>query len=220
VTLDHLSNGRAILGIGGAWFEREHEAFGIDFGASVGERLDRLEEAVPLMRRLFDGELVSHAGRFYTFRDALCEPRPVQAHLPILVGGSGPRKTLRTVARHADAWNTSGDVETVRGYLDVLAGHCADAGRDMSEIELTISFPTIIRDRRADAEAARAAQLDFNGITDGGGGVPLLLGSPAEIAATLEPYLALGFSTIMVRMPAPFDRETIARLPEVRALLA
>src|SRR5689334_21762382 len=93
-TLDHLSDGRAVLGIGGAWFEREHEAFGIDFGATVGERLDRLDEAVMLIRRLLDGERFSHEGRFYTFTDALCEPRPVQRRLPILVGGSGPRKTL------------------------------------------------------------------------------------------------------------------------------
>ncbi|HYK94783.1 MAG TPA: TIGR03560 family F420-dependent LLM class oxidoreductase [Candidatus Dormibacteraeota bacterium] len=218
-TLDHVSNGRAILGIGGAWFEREHEAFGIDFGATVGERLDRLEEAVPLMRRLFDGELVSHAGRFYTLRDALCEPRPVQAHLPLLVGGSGPRKTLRTVARHADAWNTSGDIPTLKGYLEVLAAHCDDAGRSMSDIELTISFPTIIRDKVPAAEAARASQLAYNGITDGGGGVPLLLGSPTVVAEALRPYLALGFSTVIVRMPAPFDRETIERLPEVLDLL-
>jgi len=219
VTLDHVSNGRAILGIGGAWFEREHEAFGIDFGASVGERLDKLEEAVPLMRRLFDGEHVSHAGRFYTLIDALCEPRPIQEHLPILVGGSGPKKTLRTVARHADAWNTSGDVGTVKGYLDILAAHCADVGRDMADIELTISFPTIIRDQVAAAEQARLKQLAFNGITDGGGGVPLLLGSPAQIAAALKPYRKLGFSTVIVRMPAPFDHETITRLPEVLALL-
>jgi F420-dependent oxidoreductase-like protein len=218
-TLDHLSGGRAILGIGGAWFEREHEAFGIDFGASVGERLDKLEEAVPLMRRLFDGEQVSHAGRFYTLTDALCQPRPVQSHLPILVGGSGPRKTLRTVARHADAWNTSGEVKEVKDHFEILAAHCADAGRAMSEIELTISFPTIIRDRVADAQAARAAQLAYNGITDGGGGVPLLLGSPKVLADTLRPYLKLGFQTVIVRMPAPFDRQTIDRLPEVLALL-
>ncbi len=216
-TLDHVSGGRAVLGIGGAWFEREHEAFGIDFGASVGERLDRLEEAVPLMRRLLDGEQVTHEGRFYSFVDALCEPRPVQAHLPILVGGSGPKKTMRTVARHADGWNTNGTVETVKGQLDILAGHCADAGRDMSEIELTISFPTIIRDSVEDARAARAAQLAHNGIEEDGA-VPLLLGSPASIAGTFRPYRELGFSTVIVRMPAPFDRETIDRLPEVLAL--
>jgi F420-dependent oxidoreductase-like protein len=217
-TLDHISNGRAVLGIGGAWFEREHEAFGIDFGANVGERLDRLEEAVPLMRRLLDGENVTHEGRFYTLVDALCKPRPVQPNLPILVGGSGPRKTLRTVARHADAWNTSGDVDTLKGRLDILAQHCADAGRDMSQIELTVSFPTIIRDTIEAAEAVRALQLNQNGIPEPEV-IPTLMGSPATIAETLSPYRALGFSTVIVRMPAPFDRETIDRLPEVLALV-
>lgn len=218
ITLDHVSNGRAVMGIGGAWFEREHEAFGIDYGASVGERLDRLEEAVPLMRRLFDGERVTHEGRFYHFVDALAEPRPIQAHLPILVGGSGPRKTLRTVARHADGWNTSGTVEEVSGSLETLRGHCVDVGRDLAEIELTVSFPMIIRDRVDDAVAVRAGQLAKNGLEDLGT-VPLLTGSPAAIAETLQPYLALGFSTVIVRMPAPYDRETIERLPEVLELL-
>ena len=91
-TLDHLSGGRAVLGIGGAWFEREHDAYGIDFFSGHGERLDRLDEAVMLMRRLLDGERFSHEGRFYTFHDALVAPRPVQSHLPILVGGSGPAR--------------------------------------------------------------------------------------------------------------------------------
>jgi len=217
-TLDHVSNGRAVLGIGGAWFEREHEAFGFDFGKSPGERLDWLGEAVPLMRRLLDGEQVTHQGRFYTFTDALCEPRPIQAHLPILIGGSGPKKTLPIVARHGDAWNTSGELDDVKASLDLLAGYCADAGRDLSDIELTVSFPTIIRDRVADAEAARAKQLAHNGL-ENLGGVPLLTGAPAAIAEKLRPYLALGFSTVIVRMPAPFDRETIDRLPEVLALL-
>jgi len=218
VTLDHVSDGRAILGIGGAWFEREHEAFGIEFGATPGWRLDKLEEAVPLIRRLFDGELVTHEGRFYSFKDALCEPRPIQAHLPILVGGSGPKKTMRTVARHADGWNTSGDVDTVKGQLEILAAHCADANRDMSEIELTISFPTIIRGTVEAAQAARNNQLQINGTKDGGD-VPLLLGSPSTIAEALRPYREVGFSTIIVRMPAPFDRETINRLPELRSAL-
>jgi F420-dependent oxidoreductase-like protein len=218
-TLDHVSNGRAVLGIGGAWFEREHEAFGIDFGASVGERLDRLEEAVPLIRRLLDGEQVTHDGRFYTFTNALSLPHSVQPHLPILVGGSGPKKTLRTVARHADAWNTSGEVDQLRERLDILAEHCAEAGRDMSEIELTVSFPTIIRDTVEAAVQHRRDQLAQNGIPEPEV-IPTLMGPPKTIAETYRPYMDLGFRTVIVRMPAPFDRETIDRLPEVLAHLA
>jgi F420-dependent oxidoreductase-like protein len=217
-TLDHISNGRAVLGIGGAWFERELEAFGIDFGASVGERLDRLEEAVPLIRSLLDGEHVSHEGRFYTFTNALSLPAPVQPHLPILVGGSGPKKTLRTVARHADAWNTSGEVETLKERLEILQEHSAEAGRDMSEIELTVSFPTIIRDTVEAAVQHRRDQLAQNGIPEPEV-IPLLMGPPDVIAETYRPYMDLGFRTVIARMPAPFDRETIDRLPEVVALL-
>ena len=219
-TLDHVSGGRAVLGIGGAWFEREHEAFGIpDWGSGFGERLDRLDESVMLMRRLLDGERFSHAGRFYTLTDALCEPRPVQAHLPILIGGSGPRKTLRTTAMRADAWNTAGTIEEVRARVEILDQHCADVGRDRSEIELTISFPIVIRDGTADAEAAYAASLARN-LTDNMGDVPILLGSPAFVADGLRPYVELGFRTVIVRLPAPYDRETINRMSEVGELLA
>ncbi len=217
-TLDHVSNGRAVLGIGAAWFEREHEAFGFDFGKSPGERLDWLGEAVPLMRRLLDGETVTQRGRFYTFIDALCEPRPVQSHVPILIGGSGPKKTLPIVARYGDAWNTSGTLEEVTTSLGLLAGYCAEARRDLARIELTVSFPTIIRDRAEDAEAARANQLAHNGI-ESLASPPVLTGSPERIADALRPYLALGFSTVIVRMPSPFDRETIDRMPEVLRLL-
>jgi len=219
-TLDHVSDGRAVLGIGGAWFEREHEAFGIpDWGSGFGERLDRLDESVMLMRRLLDGERFSHAGHFYTLTDALCEPRPVQAHLPILVGGSGPRKTLRTTAMRADAWNTAGTIEEVRARVEILDQHCADVGRDRSEIELTVSFPIVIRDATSDAEAAYAASLARN-LTDNMGGVPTLLGSPAVVADGLRPYVELGFRTVIVRLPAPYDRETIDRMSEVGELLA
>jgi alkanesulfonate monooxygenase SsuD/methylene tetrahydromethanopterin reductase-like flavin-dependent oxidoreductase (luciferase family) len=219
-TLDHVSGGRAILGIGGAWFDREHEAFGIpDWGSGFGERLDRLDESVMLMRRLLDGERISHTGQYYTLTDALCEPRPVQAHLPILIGGSGPRKTLRTTALRADAWNTAGTIDEVRTRLEILDQHCADVGRDRSDIELTVSFPIVIRDATADAETAYAASLAHNG-TDSMGDVPILLGSPATVAAGLRPYVELGFRTVIVRLPAPYDKETIARMNEVGDLLA
>jgi F420-dependent oxidoreductase-like protein len=217
-TLDQVSGGRGVLGIGGAWFEREHDAFGIDFAAGVGERLDRLDEAVMLIRRLLDGERVTHAGRFYELRDAVCEPRPLQPRLPILIGGSGPKKTLRTIAAQGDGWNTSGSLDEVRERLAVLDAHCAAVGRDRSEIELTVSFPILLRDDRAAAEAAWAGLMAHNG-TANAGNVPHLLGSPLDVAGAIRPYVELGFRTIIVRLPAPYDRETIDRIGEVGALL-
>lgn len=218
-TLDHVSGGRAVLGIGAAWFAREHEAFGIDYGTSVGERLDRLDEAVELMRRLLDGERVDRAGRFYRFADALLAPVPVQERLPILVGGSGPRKTLRTVARLADAWNTNGTLDEVARRDAILREHCAAVGRDPEAIERTVSFPVVIRDDPADAERAFRAICAHNGTPDAGA-VPTLLGPPEAVAAALRPYVGLGFGTVIVRLPAPYDAETIARIGEVRACLA
>jgi alkanesulfonate monooxygenase SsuD/methylene tetrahydromethanopterin reductase-like flavin-dependent oxidoreductase (luciferase family) len=218
-TLDHASGGRAVLGIGGAYFEREHDAFGIDFGASQGERLDRLEESVGLIRRLLDGELVNSDGPTYRLHDALVAPRPVQAHLPILIGGGGLRKTLRTVARHADAWNTNGTLDEVLDRDNVLREHCAAVGRDPSTIERTLSFPVVLRDRTADAERAYRAICAHNGVEDISGFIALL-GAPEVVADRLRPYVAHGFSTIIVRLPAPYDAETIARIGEVRAALA
>ena len=213
-TLDHVSDGRAVLGIGGAWFEREHDAFGIPFGSGFGERLDALDESVTLLRRLLDGETVTHEGRFYTFREALSEPRPIQPRLPILVGGSGPRKTLRTVAQRADGWNTSGTVEEVRERVAILDRHCADVGRDRREIEMTVSFPLVIRDTEREAEQAFARLLAHNGTPDAGK-VPTLLGPPTGIAEAIAPYRELGFETLICRLPAPFDGETIDRIGEV-----
>jgi F420-dependent oxidoreductase-like protein len=215
-TLDAISDGRSILGIGGAWFEREHDAFGLPFGASVGERLDRLDESVSILRRLLDGEPVTHAGRFYTLNDALCAPRPVQAHLPILIGGSGRTKTLRTVALWADAWNTSGTVDAVRDNDAVLREHCAAVGRDQGTIERTVSFPIVIRADRATAAERLLELRHYNGL-EKDFDTPALVGSPDEIAAALRPYLELGFRHVIARLPAPYDRETIDRISEVRA---
>jgi alkanesulfonate monooxygenase SsuD/methylene tetrahydromethanopterin reductase-like flavin-dependent oxidoreductase (luciferase family) len=219
LTVDHISGGRAWLGLGGAWNGIEHAANGLDFGRGFGERLDRLDEAVEVMRRLLDGERFSHAGRFYRFDDALLSPRPVEAHLPILVGGGGPRKTLRTVARRADAWNTNGTVEEVAARDAILREHCAAVGRDPEAIERTVSFPVVIRDDPAAAARAFRALCDANGTPDAGD-VPTLLGPPETVAAAIRPYVDLGFATIIVRLPAPYDAETIARIGEVRAALA
>jgi F420-dependent oxidoreductase-like protein len=217
-TLDHLSDGRAVLGIGAAWFEREHEAFGIDFGRSVGERLDRLDEAVGIMRRLLDGERFSHDGPAYTLRDALCEPRPIQPHLPILIGGSGRQKTLRIVAERADAWNASTTPDELRELLDVLRSHADAVGRDLSTLEITASFPLILDDDPRAARARLDALMAANGTDDLGSG-PQLTGSPEAVADALRPYRDLGVTTVIVRMPAPYDQPTIERIGEVAAAL-
>ena len=213
-TLDHVSGGRAVLGIGGAWFEREHDAFGFDFGSGPGERLERLDEAVVLMRRLLDGERFSHDGPVYTFHDALDTPASIQARLPILVGGSGRRKTLRTVAAHADAWNTSGELDEVRDALAALGGHARDVGRDLASLEMTVSFPLLIGRSGPEARRRMDAAMAANGITSMGAG-PHLTGTPDELAEAIRPYRDLGFSTVIVRMPAPYDDETIERIGEL-----
>ena len=113
-TIDHISGGRAIMGIGGAWFEGEHRAFGLDFGSGFGQRLDWLAEAAPAVRSLLDGDVVtSPPGGRYAFDELRIAPRPLQARVPIMIGGGGEKKTLRIVAAHADMWNVFGTPEIV-----------------------------------------------------------------------------------------------------------
>jgi alkanesulfonate monooxygenase SsuD/methylene tetrahydromethanopterin reductase-like flavin-dependent oxidoreductase (luciferase family) len=217
-TLDHISGGRAIVGLGGAWFEREHEAFGLEFGASVGQRLDWLDESVGLLRRLLDGELVTHDGEHYHFVDALCRPRPIQARMPILIGGSGPRKTLRTVALHADAWNMTGPLDRAVKSVQTLRDHCAAVGRDPAEIEMGVNIQVVVRDDPTEAERVWAEMMRTNGAPNATG-MPRVLGSPAAVAEAMRPFVDLGFSHMNVRVPAPHDRETIERLGEIREQL-
>ncbi len=223
-TLDHLSNGRFILGLGGGWFEREHEAFGLDFGSGFGERLDRLEEAVGLIERLLGGEQVTHAGRFYQFADALCEPRPVQARLPILIGGSGREKTLRTTARHADLWNGYGEPDRIAETSAVLRERCAEIGRPFESIERTVTMDIVVRDRPGDALAAFSEVEDRHGLRgrlDSGGNLRTInaAGPPGLVADYLREFELLGVAEVMWIFRSPFDLESMRRLPEVRAAL-
>lgn len=216
-TLDHASGGRAILGLGSGWFEPEHRAHGLDFGRGFGERLDWLDEAAGIVRRLLDGEEVSHASARYQFDRARHAPPPLQAHLPILVGGVGERRTLRIVARHADMWNAIGTVEELARKDEVLRQHCAAVGRDEAEIERTLDIKVLIRDDEAEARRAWEALMRHNRVEHFG--EPLLLGPPEWIAEALRRYRAIGFHTVVVELPAPYDLETVERLiGEVRPL--
>jgi F420-dependent oxidoreductase-like protein len=222
-TLDHLSGGRSILGIGGGWFEREHDAFGFDFGAGFGERLDRLEEAVDLIERLLAGETVTHAGRFYRMVDAVCEPRPIQARLPIMIGGSGREKTLRTVARHADLWNAYAAPERVRESLGILRERCVEIGRPFDSIAKTVYMEVVIRDDPAAVDAFWAEVEDRHGIRGrvGSDGTTRTLnvgGSPDAVAEYVDNFETLGIDEVIWIFRNPFDLETMSRLADVRAV--
>jgi len=214
-TIDHISGGRAILGIGGAWMEEEHAAHGIDFGSGFGQRLDWMDEATGAMRALLDGETVtSEPGGHYQFDGLVHHPVPVQKRLPIMIGGSGEKKTLRSVAKYADMWNAMGTVDTMRHKIDVLRQHCADVGRDPSEIEFTLGIKATIRDSAEEADKVWRAAMEHNRtpMSDVEDDVTFWNGTPEQLAERLAPYVELGFETMISEHPAPYDTESIERL--------
>jgi alkanesulfonate monooxygenase SsuD/methylene tetrahydromethanopterin reductase-like flavin-dependent oxidoreductase (luciferase family) len=213
-TLDHVSEGRAILGIGGAWNDLEHRAHGIDFGSGFGERLDWLDESVGAIRRVLDGETVtSPPGGHYAFDELRHVPLPIQPHLPILIGGSGEKKTLRTIARYADMWNGMGPLDVMAHKVDVLRAHCDDVGRDIADIEFTLGVKLTIRDSEAEADRVWKAAMAHNRtpLSRVENDDTFWSGTPEQIADRLRPYLALGFRTVISEQPAPYDAETIER---------
>ena len=223
VTIDHISGGRAMLGIGGAWFEGEHRAFGIGFGSGHGERLAWLGEAVPAIRTLLDGgEVTSPPGGRYAFDHLRIFPPPLQEHLPIVIGGGGETKTLRIVAEYADVWNVFGTPETVARKNEILREHCAAVGRNPETIERTLGCKVTIRDTEAEAERVRLEKLAHNRtpLSRVEGDVSFWTGSPEQIVETILSYQAVGFHTFIVELAAPYDEETIDRLiGEVKPLV-
>ena len=217
-TLDHVSDGRAILGIGAGWFEEEHRAFGLDFGASAGERVERMGESIGLLRRLHDGDVVTHHGPHYRLTDAVCAPLPIQRPLPLLIGGSGPKRTLPLVARHADLWNAFGTPDVIRANGAVLAEACAAIGRDPGSVEWTVTLNVAVHNDRASAEAAFAAVLLHNSPRQHERDLDAA-GSPAEVAAILRTYADAGVGHAMWVLRPPWDFETIRRVGAVRAAL-
>jgi alkanesulfonate monooxygenase SsuD/methylene tetrahydromethanopterin reductase-like flavin-dependent oxidoreductase (luciferase family) len=223
VTVDHISEGRTWLGLGGAWFEYEHRANGIDFGSGFGQRLDWLDEAASAMTRVAAGKVVTSEpeGR-YRFKDLEHHPLPYRGPgaLPLMIGGSGERKTLRTVARYAQAWNTGDGTQTLRRKVDVLRRHCDAVGRDPLDIEFTIVRNLVLRDDREEAGRVLTALLANNGTTHTIDLETDFLGSEEMVAEQWRASLGLGFTQVIVDFPSPFDRETMERLPRLRELVA
>ncbi len=211
-TLDVLSGGRAMLGLGAAWNETEHRGYGYDF-PPIRERMDRLDEALTICRAMFTEERPSFDGRYYRIEAARNVPRPIQAGgPPIMIGGGGEQRTLKIAARHADMthWFPLG-LETLRHKTEVLAMHCEAIGRDPASIERTMATPVLLAlDETAGAVLLARLPPERRAA---------VATSPEQAAEGLQPYLEAGFTGFTFNNPILTSPELVAMAGETLALI-
>jgi len=209
-TLDVISQGRAFLGIGAAWFDQEHEALGVPF-PPVKERFERLEEALQICRGMFKGERPTIDGKHYRVKDAINSPAPIQpGGPPIMVGGQGEKKTLRLAADYADMMNFTAGFSELPRKLEVLAGHCANAGRDVATINKTPLVSLFLGATHDEAVAGFDRRLAALGMPPSGQlddatktmlGDRMVIGDADSAAARLREFLDLGLDGVVVNLP-------------------
>jgi F420-dependent oxidoreductase-like protein len=213
-TLDVISGGRAILGLGAAWNDVEHDGYGFEF-PPVRERMDRLDEALTIVRQMFTEDRPTFQGRHYRVHEVFNVPRPIQpGGPPILVGGGGEQRTLRIAAKHADMthWFPLG-LDVLRHKTEVLEGYCAEIGRDPATIERTMATPVIV----AGTDAESRSLLDR---------LPperrpyVKVGPPEQMADELRPYLEAGFTGFTFNNTFYRTPEQIAKVGELLRLIA
>ncbi len=197
-TLDHASGGRFILGLGAGWNEAEFKKYGLSF-PSIGTRLNQLDEALALIRKLWTEEPVSYFGEQFQVEDAHCRPRPVQEpHPPILVGGSGEKVLLRIVAEHADIWNNMGWAHGLLPQkIEVLHKHCESLKRDPAEIEISQQLLAAIGETETEARVATervCAELPFLS----GGPDLIVAGRPAQCVERVQKTIDMGATTLIL----------------------
>jgi F420-dependent oxidoreductase-like protein len=206
--LDVLSRGRAWLGIGAAWFEREHHGLGIPF-PPLAERFERLEETLRIARQMWSDDNGPFEGKHYQLAETICSPQPVQQpHPPVLVAGSGERKTLRLVAEYADGCNVFGNVEHARHLMGVLREHCENAGRDPDEITKT-RLGVVAAAPTHEGAQAKADFLRRAGMTEERAATTLMTGDPDELAAQAAAFVDAGIEGLTVTIPDVHDLETV-----------
>jgi F420-dependent oxidoreductase-like protein len=186
-TLDHITGGRVVLGLGSGWQENEHRQYGLPF-YTVGERLARLDEACTVIRSLFTETKSTFAGRFYQLENASLEPKPVQQPMPLLIGGGGEQVTLKITAKHANEWNVWGTPETLAHKMAILDQHCAELGRDPKTIHRTAVALLFMSEDPAYLERMRNAKIQQ----------AYMLGTLDEIRATVAEYERIGVNELIV----------------------
>jgi F420-dependent oxidoreductase-like protein len=187
VTIDRISGGRFILGIGAGWQENEHEAYGIEF-FDVPTRLRRLDEACRVITGLVANERTDLDGKAYRLRQAPLEPKPTSGHLPLLVGGGGEKVTLRIAATYADEWNVWGTPELLRQKGEVLAGHCDRIGRDPATIAHSAQALLFLSEDTAFLDKMRGRDI----------GRPVILGTPSEVVDIVAAYADAGVDELII----------------------
>lgn len=208
--LDVLSSGRAVLGLGAAWFDSEHEALGFDF-PSLTERFARLDEALRICRAMFTEDAPSFEGAFYNVKNAVNRPCPVQlAGPPILVGGGGERRTLRLVAEQADACNIFGDVETVRHKLAVLDGHCEAVGRDPFTVTKTRLGSLVIADTQVEADRQVEELASQRGQDVASLRSTMMVGDPDRVVEQAAALFEAGLDGLIFNMPLAHHVDLVA----------
>jgi F420-dependent oxidoreductase-like protein len=200
-TLDIVSSGRAILGIGAAWNEEESRAYGYDW-PPVAERFERLEDALRICKAMFREPRSTYHGDRHSIDGAYNVPQPVQASGPkVMIGGGGERKTLRLTARYADMWNGFGDPDMVRHKLEVLGDHCRDIGRDPADIVKTRLGTLIVADSKDEAEMRREAYKADRGWSDADLAMRLICGEPDAVRGAVQTFLDAGLDGMIFNMP-------------------
>jgi F420-dependent oxidoreductase-like protein len=212
-TLDIISSGRAVLGIGAAWYDVEHEGLGVDF-PPVAERMDRLEEAVQICRLMFTEERPTFEGRYYRIKEARNIPRPIQQGGPkIMIGGSGPKRTLRAVAKYADISNVFGGPDTLRKNVEILHNHCADVGRDPSEIKIT-RLGSLFLARSAD-EAEQLREGVAGAMGEEWAREAATFGDADSVGEQLQALVDAGAQELIFNLPLANDADDVTAAGEV-----
>ncbi|MFC4585729.1 TIGR03560 family F420-dependent LLM class oxidoreductase [Sphaerisporangium corydalis] len=213
-TLDHVSGGRLEFGLGAGGPDLGYQQYGIPF-PEPRVRLEMLEEYCQVVRGLWSRERTTFHGRHYDLVDARLSPKPLQARLPLVIGGGGEKRTLRVVARHADVWNTlAGDPGEYRRKREVLARHCAEAGRDPGEIRGSITFRAVLAADEARVGLRRAERLAMLPAGSPDLAEYVTFGTPEECVRDLLPYVRLGARDLLLGVRPPVDWETVELFAE------
>ncbi|MFT7654744.1 MAG: F420-dependent oxidoreductase-like protein [Limisphaerales bacterium] len=186
-TVDHISGGRVVLGLGSGWQENEHAQYGIPFN-NFGERLAKLDEACQIIKSLFSEPATTFAGQYYELNGATLEPKPAQANLPLLIGGGGEKVTLKITAKYADEWNVWGEPDLLRHKMSILDAHCADIDRDPAEIQRSAVALLFLSDDEAYLSDLRSRDL----------GRPSIIGNSSEVRDIVAEYEAAGVDEIII----------------------